>query len=43
MIILIALVAMICILTVYNYRAIDKILDALIDIRTLLESKDTDE
>lgn len=43
MIILIALVAMIGILTVYNYRALDKILDALIDIRTLLESKDTDE
>ena len=43
MIILIALVAMLCILTVYNFRAIAKILGILTDIRTLLENKDTDE
>ena len=43
MIMLIALVAMIGILTVYNFRAIDKILGILTDIRTLPENKDTDK
>ena len=43
MIILIALVAMLCFLTVYNFRAIDKVLGILTDIRTLLENKDTDK
>lgn len=43
MYVIIALVAMIGILTVYNFRAIDKILGIITDIRTLLENKDTDE
>ena len=43
MYVIIALVAMIGILTVYNFRAIDKILDTLKDIQELLENKDTDK
>lgn len=43
MYLIIALVAMIGILTVYNFRGIYKILDTLKDIQALLENKDTDE